>query len=170
MKKNNSFLTTLCVVIFGLFASGIGCGGGGGGGGGSSTGGGSGDSGSGDSGGGDSGGGVIELSATDIQLRDHLFVLDNGVTIRFTYPNAGVVPTPDVTDSVSGDTLDVFYADVSNNQRYQISSIGTNPLYHYELNVTWTSTTTGTLTGTYDIDIIDGIPPVAVTGNLTVAE
>ena len=167
MKKNNSFLTTLCVVIFGLFASGIGCSGGGGGGGGSSTG--SGESGGGESGGGESGGGVIELSATDIEFRDHTFVLSNGVTIQFTYPNAGLAP-PDVLDSVSGHTLDVFYADVTGNQRYQISSIGTDPLYDYELNVTWTSTTTGTLTGTYDEDIIDGIPAVAVTGNLTVPE
>lgn len=166
MKKNNSFLTTLCVVIFGLFASGIGCGGGGGGGG-SSTG--SGESGGGESGGGGGGGGFIDVSQEDIANKAHTFVLSNGVTIQFTYPNAGLAP-PDVVDSVSGDTLDVFYADIVTNQRYTIYSIGTTPLYDYELNVTWTSTTTGTLTGTYDNDSIDGIPAVAVTGNLTVAE
>lgn len=167
MKKNNSFLTTLCVVIFGLFASGIGCGGGGGGGG-SSTGGGSGESGSGDSGGGDSGGGFIDVSQEDIANKAHTFVLSNGVTIQFTYPSAGLNP-PDVL-SVSGDTLDVFYADIVPNQKYTIYSISTTPLYSYELNVTWTSTTTGTLTGMYDNDYEDLIPAVAVTGSLTVAE
>ena len=168
MKKNNSFLTTLCVVIFGLFASGIGCGGGGGGGGGgSSTGGG--ESGSGDSGGGDSGGGFIDVSQEDIANKAHTFILSNGVTIQFTYPSAGLNP-PDVVDSVSGDTLDVFYADIVTNQRYSILSIGTALPYQYELNVTWSSTTTGTLTGTYDDNVIDGTPAVAVTGSLTVAE
>jgi len=166
MKQNNNIITTLCVVIFGIFASGIGCAGGGGGGGSvSSTGGGN--TGDGESGGGESGGGIVTVTQEDIANRDHTFVLSNGLTLQFTYPNAGLNP-PSVTDTNTSDTLDVFYG-TSGGPKYTIDRLVDVPSYGYVLNVTWSTNTTGTITGTYDDNNFDATPPVAVSGTVVIS-